>query len=597
MAFTFSCPHCGATLKTPVAVPAGKKVQCPKCKNAFVTGGGADDPPPAPPPTAPARPAARPTSPPPPAAKSTTSSIKSNRPGSVMDALNNMGNAPAARSNDNDETEDDFASFDNDERPTRRRPADEDDDSPRSRRPARAADDEEESVDEEERPRSGKKGKGKNKKKAKSGGGGAIIAILVSVLLIGGGIAAAFMFLGGGADSDMMAYIPADADLVGGVNLDAVRDQPDVKSMIDQNLNNPAASEPLQVLAKAGLKIEDLSKLVFGGKKNGGRGVFVVKTSKEFDPDAVGKAIGGQEASASGKKYFKLGANEKIYMPSNNMIVFAEVSDNEMTTVMNREGAGVSLSESIQYLVKQAAGGHIWFAVVLGPNDVPAEVGLFGKPKGAYLSINVSSSLDVKGAAQFDDSTDVSALAGNFNNMFNQQKEQIRGFAALAPPAAKPLIDEVLNSIAISSSGDFVTASLSVRVDTIKTAAGSIGGGGGLPFGMGGGGAMPPGGGFNNPPMGGFNNPPMGTNEEAPFRQKTPPRGNTPMGPPPQFKGPEFMPIPGGKTPQPKTPMGNNPMNPMGVNPKQPINPMGVNPMNPMGKNPFTPVNPANPQK
>src|SRR5437660_443743 len=37
MAFSVNCPHCGAILKSAAAVPAGKKVKCPKCSNTFAT--------------------------------------------------------------------------------------------------------------------------------------------------------------------------------------------------------------------------------------------------------------------------------------------------------------------------------------------------------------------------------------------------------------------------------------------------------------------------------------------------------------------------------------------------------------------------------
>ena len=36
MAFSIKCTNCGATLKTPTMIPAGKKVTCPKCKKPFV---------------------------------------------------------------------------------------------------------------------------------------------------------------------------------------------------------------------------------------------------------------------------------------------------------------------------------------------------------------------------------------------------------------------------------------------------------------------------------------------------------------------------------------------------------------------------------
>ncbi|QDU22680.1 zinc ribbon domain-containing protein [Urbifossiella limnaea] len=36
MAVTYTCPHCDAAIKTPAAVPAGRRVKCPKCEQGFV---------------------------------------------------------------------------------------------------------------------------------------------------------------------------------------------------------------------------------------------------------------------------------------------------------------------------------------------------------------------------------------------------------------------------------------------------------------------------------------------------------------------------------------------------------------------------------
>ena len=51
MAVSYTCPNpdCRASLTTAAPVPAGKRVKCPKCQEAFVpVPAGADDPPPAP---------------------------------------------------------------------------------------------------------------------------------------------------------------------------------------------------------------------------------------------------------------------------------------------------------------------------------------------------------------------------------------------------------------------------------------------------------------------------------------------------------------------------------------------------------------------
>ncbi len=43
MSHSIQCVHCQAVLKSPVPVPAGKKVKCPKCNESFATPGAAPE--------------------------------------------------------------------------------------------------------------------------------------------------------------------------------------------------------------------------------------------------------------------------------------------------------------------------------------------------------------------------------------------------------------------------------------------------------------------------------------------------------------------------------------------------------------------------
>jgi predicted Zn finger-like uncharacterized protein len=45
MAVTYTCPHCEAAIKAPNAVPAGRRVKCPKCEQGFVPVPETDAPP------------------------------------------------------------------------------------------------------------------------------------------------------------------------------------------------------------------------------------------------------------------------------------------------------------------------------------------------------------------------------------------------------------------------------------------------------------------------------------------------------------------------------------------------------------------------
>ena len=317
MAFSFTCPECRSKLKTATAIPAGKTVQCPKCKKVFTMPEDAaeDDAP------APARASAARTP-----ARNADAEEAPRKRGSDFD-FGDEDEAPRSRRKARDDDEEEAprarkSRGDEDEAPrSRRKTRDEEDEeeTPRSRRKGRDEEDEEESPksrrksrdedeeeapksrrkgrdeededeapksrrrrtddeDEEESPKSRRKGRdedededdrprarGKANKKKKKGNPALMIAIVGGGLLGIAGLAYLLysLFSGGsGADKEMLAFAPKDTAILFGMDVEGLMDQPKIKDQINTFLNSPQGKTAVDGLAKVGLAPSDFSKLL-----------------------------------------------------------------------------------------------------------------------------------------------------------------------------------------------------------------------------------------------------------------------------------------------------------------------------------------------
>src|SRR5262245_60387007 len=323
-----------------------------------------------------------------------------------------------------------------DDRPRskRRQDDDEDEDSPRSRK-ARGDDED----DEDDRPRGRKSGKKKKKGKkvlliALLGGAAALLLGAVLVLLL----VDPFGMFGGGASSEMLAWVPAEMQAVEGADVEAVSKTGKAATILRNDLTEAE---------KVGLKADDLSSIMTGKRNPGGVAeVTILKLKKSADKDKIAKAVGGQQATANGKQYYKTRENGGLYFASDRIVVLTK-SENTMTGLLQKDPGKVAISDDLKTAVKRAD-GDLWSASVgsganlFGGMDKGGGGGLPGfaappPPKSTVMTAKLQGSGDValKMEFTFADPDAAKKAATGIESMMNMAKGFMDMGAALGKGA------------------------------------------------------------------------------------------------------------------------------------------------------------------
>ena len=298
------------------------------------------------------------------------------------------------------------------------------------------------------------------------------IAVVLFFVLRGGG--------GGAAAKLASAHIPAEAEFVGGVDVQGVLGSEMLKSMMaDKGVSLETVTAEL---AKHGIKLEDIKTVAFGATLGSGDvpRQFVAVGQGTFDGSALKAAI-------EGAKLAEAAATEGMAMP----LTFDQIEVIDPQTVVMgtadfvkkslgiASGAEQSIDTRPELKDLRAAidqGASLWMA---GP--VPEGVGALGalgmmgggglgKPTHFAISANVGADIKVRVAIHFA-SGDAGAVASKVGQLLSFASAMAKG------PEA-----DVLSSLDISGSGQVLTASVTLSKAFIAEAAKKGGGGFGLPF-------------------------------------------------------------------------------------------------------------------
>jgi len=301
------------------------------------------------------------------------------------------------------------------------------------------------------------------------------IAVVLFFLLRGGG---------GGAAADLAsAHIPAEADYVGGVDVQGMLKSDLVKGLLTENgMSIDAVSAKL---AEQGIKLEDLKTLAFGAVLGeGGVPSGIIAVGKgTFDATKVKGAIDGAkmaELAAMGDMPVKF---EQIEVADPQTVVLGS-GDLVAKSMGIAGGSSKSVDSREELKALRAAidqGATFWFAgpVPAGMGGMGGLSGLgmlagpgndLGDPTHIAVSANIGSTLDVRLAVRFS-SGDVGAVASQMDSALGMMSGLMSG------PEA-----ELLDSLDISGSGQVLTISASLSKDLIEKAAKGELGGMGLPF-------------------------------------------------------------------------------------------------------------------
>jgi DNA-directed RNA polymerase subunit RPC12/RpoP len=359
-AVSFSCPECRKVLKSPAAIPAGKKIRCPGCSKVFAMPELEDQ--------------------------------------ELAEAIQEKPRPPKPA-------------------PRRAREEEQPDEAPRRRTKVAAPPVEEEELqeelpeadereEEEERPRKKKRGK---KQKRRSG---ALLWLLLGgmaamlLLLVGGaGVGAYFLwFFGinrGTGDEDPLAYIPPNASLIMGFDYpavlndsvlgpqleDSIRKQSGTGNYFDE-LKKGTGLEFKELFAQAIFVVDlDLNNPgnAFGGGLGpigGGRpGVarpgavntqqtppmtVIVKSSKPFSQRKIAQHTkDAVRKSQNGKTYYSVSESgfKTLYMPSDRIIVLSHRDISQLGSILSSDGASSSASASTTTLIRAVQNSTMWLVV------------------------------------------------------------------------------------------------------------------------------------------------------------------------------------------------------------------------------------------
>jgi hypothetical protein len=253
-------------------------------------------------------------------------------------------------------------------RPLRRRAAAKDGDDA-------AADDSEEDELPLRKPRGAAKEKKSNALAIVLIAGGALL-----VLLLGGG-AGAYWYLNRDRNSrkvdDPFTYIPADSQILFGLDAGTLMGQPGIAAMVEQaGKQNLQGNFLDQVKKETGLEFKDLFNTVVAAALPGPGGAFgpgakqvtVIKSKVPFDQHKIRDSCKEPVAVRyQGRSYFKVNEpNFKLlYMPSNWIMVTTNASEPELQAWIANEAATVSNSPVIE-MAHEIQSNHFWAVISLG---------------------------------------------------------------------------------------------------------------------------------------------------------------------------------------------------------------------------------------
>jgi len=510
MAYSITCPHCSAKLKSQTAVPLGRNVKCPKCSDTFVVSAAIMEE------VADSKMAVPATSAKP-AVETRSASVKKAPPAPPVEA-NPFG-------------------FDDEPAPKSRRDEDDEDEKPRARKkPTPVVDDEEEEErprarkrrdeDEEEKPRPRKKvlslddedgerpsryrdddddydtPKKKSKKKKKKGSGiGLKIGLAVAGVLALAGIGYLIysLFSGGGNyDAEMVSYLPADSTVVGGAEIGELHKNEKFKGLVDK-MSSQAGDKSLKdldtELKPTGLTTADFSRVVFGGSPTGSEPTVVVRTTKAFEKAKLAEVLDCKKEMKKGDKvYYSNSSGKVVYFPSDTMFVLT--NDKHFETLSSKESGKVLIPEELQEAAKKMSKGQVWVSIsrkVL-PTDYASKIdaakairipylppelidavkdmktaGLWAKADGEQVTFGLAMICNKSETAEAAEKAIQKEIDDNKSK--NLADNPLMKEAGEMATIAKPLTESLQKSYAVSRSGDMIEVSASFLISDAEKIA------------------------------------------------------------------------------------------------------------------------------
>jgi DNA-directed RNA polymerase subunit RPC12/RpoP len=473
-ATTYECSECGALLKSPQELAAGKKIRCPKCSKVFTIGGAA----------------------------AATSAVAGKASAA---AASKPAPPPAPAKIDDEEDEGGSYIFKEDNAP----PPPTDAELNRGNKKKREDDEDDDDLDEDDKPRKKKK-KGGKKKKATSGGGGSggrkavlIIAGILVVLLLGSSGAGAYLYLNwyknrGSGKEDPLALLPADCNVLMYVNYGSISSHPSIAPLLERAVNTASGATSLQqVKAETGIDAKDLfDQIYYGFKVTGGQNesdppmTVVFRSKVPFDQAKIRSSSKVVSTERSGwKTYFKVedknGRQFFLYMPSNRFIMFTTIPETDLHTIMASKGIQPTISPDLLSFAQNLEKEDVWIAGSVNekmreqmkspegmPPGVPMASGVeagIAKAKAFGMGATLTGS-QAKFVGMVDCGSDSTAkkMSDDLEGMWNKMRGMLSLAASMKGKSSGDLVKELTQSLRFASKGSFANVSAQVSIDSLK---------------------------------------------------------------------------------------------------------------------------------
>jgi predicted Zn finger-like uncharacterized protein len=433
-ALSIACPHCQTAIKLKSAASIGKKARCPKCQQVFVV----------------------------PAAKA------------QEDEFAELLAADA----------DQFEDYGVDEEGA--------DDPYVEAAPSRSS--------------SGRSKKGKKKRKSRGGGGamkGVLItlAVLAVLGLLGGGayLAVAYLPLGFGSPS-RMAWLPDDTEALTEVRVADLWNAPALQPLKTAQVTTGVTDS---LMDQYGIRPEDIDKLVIGKPAGGGAAadwVGVVYTKLPLTEQQRSAASGGtQPVSYNGAEYFlAAGGGRAVYFPRENVAVygpehrvkaaidakgkcaaedrFAFAPSGHQLTVASLNASGARSAAPLPGVDSLSAESLKSAAMMIDADTdlrLSAQLVCVSSEKAAQAAQELTAARDKQLAELAQRKAQLQQAAAAMAAL----RGQASGSPQISPETAQAAIDSLeqsLQSVQATSSGETVHASISVSGQTIAALADMI---------------------------------------------------------------------------------------------------------------------------
>ncbi len=355
-------------------------------------------------------------------------------------------------------------------------------------------------------------------KRTKSGNGALVTMICLGLLLVGGMIFALVYFLGGGSggnlDSEMLAYLPAETNLMSSVDVEELLKNEKMKKLLDELFQTREGKRERATLTEVGISEQDVAHIVMGGeapdgkKDRAGRKAdddesapafsVVIRFKKPVDKAKIAKGMGFAEQNKNGKTYFK---SEKpmreplLWFPSDTLMVIT-ASEKQLDALFSKEPSKVVVSDEMQQLAKKMSKGQFWAVASRNalPDDwlkfidmgkalrlpyLPTELldavkdmkgaGLWVKVDGDKVSFGIVGHCANKDAAEKIEK----AVQKEIDERRGKEltKDSVAGHVLKkAPDVLKTLSHEVQKTIAVERSGETVEISAEFNINLAQQA-------------------------------------------------------------------------------------------------------------------------------